>query len=117
MDSTNKKVAPGANRATQETTHDQNPTPPMVTGQCAQVFNLISQHQPIWSLTLTADYAIPEAAARVHNLRAMGFNILTTIHPTVIFRGVERHNVASYSLGTPAWPRPGFFDGGEGDHA
>ncbi|MGV0950974.1 MAG: helix-turn-helix domain-containing protein [Azonexus sp.] len=89
-----------------------NPTPPIVTGQCGQVFGLIQQYQPLVSLRLTADYAIPEAAARVHDLRAMGFNILTTIHPTVMFRGIERRNVASYSLGTPAWPRPGFFDGG-----
>jgi hypothetical protein len=74
---------------------------------------LIRQHQPILSFLLTAEHAIPEAAARIHNLRGMGFNILTTIHPTVTFRGVDRRNVASYSLGTPEWPRPGFFDGVE----
>lgn len=83
---------------------------PIVTGQCAEVLRLIQQHQPIYSLILTADYAIPETAARVHNLRAKGFNVLTTIHPTIVFRGVERHNVASYSMGSPEWPRPGFFD-------
>ena len=89
-----------------------NRTPPASNGQCGQVLNLIRRHQPLLSLRLTADYAIPEAAARVHDLRAAGWNILTTIHTTVIFRGVERRNVASYSLGTPEWPRPGFFDGG-----
>lgn len=88
--------------------------PPVVTGQCAQVLGLIRQLQPVRSFVLTAEHAIPEAAARVHNLRAKGFNILTTIHPTVVFRGVERHNVASYSLGTPEWPRPGFFEREEG---
>lgn len=114
MNSTNKKAAPGANRAAQETTSDAfNLKPPLVTGQCAQVLTLIREHQPILSLTITADNAVPECAARVHNLRAAGWNIQTTIHPTVLFRGVERHNVASYSLGTPAWPRPGFLDGGE----
>lgn len=87
--------------------------PPVVTGQCAEVLGLIRQLQPVRSFVLTAEHAIPEAAARVHNLRAKGFNILTTIHPTVVFRGVERHNVASYSLGTPEWPRPGFFERGE----
>lgn len=87
-------------------------TPPIITGQCAQVYGLIKNHPGIVSLKMTADHAIPEAAARVHNLRAMGFNIMTTIHPTVIFRGVERRNVASYSIGVPAWPRPGFFDAG-----
>lgn len=87
--------------------------PPIVTGQCAQVLALIRQHQPIQSLCLTAEHAIPEAAARVHDLRDSGFNILTTIHSSVIFRGVERRKVASYSLGTPVWPRPGFFDEAE----
>ena len=91
-----------------------NRKPPLVTGQCAQVLTLIREHQPIISLTITADNAVPECAARVHDLRATGFNILTTIHPTVMFRGVERHNVASYSLGTPEWPRLGFFDVREG---
>jgi hypothetical protein len=79
---------------------------PLVTGQCAQVLGLIRQHQPIISLRLTADYAIPEAAARVHDLRAAGWNIRTTIHTTVIFRGVERRNVAAYSLGAPEWTSP-----------
>lgn len=85
---------------------------PTLTGQCAQVFGLIREYQPVISFRLTADYAIPEAAARIHDLRAMGFNIMTTIHPTVTFRGVERRKVASYSLGTPEWPAPGFFEGG-----
>jgi len=87
-----------------------NATPPASTGQCAQVLNLIRQHQPILSLVLTADHAIPEAAARVHDLRAAGWNILTNICPVVMFRGVERRNVAAYSLGTPEWPAPGYFD-------
>lgn len=90
--------------------------PPIVTGQCAEVLRLIQQHQPIYSLILTADHAIPETAARVHNLRAKGFNVLTTIHPTVVFRGVERHNVASYSLGSPEWPSPGYFDNEQVNH-
>ena len=80
--------------------------PPIVSGQCAQVLNLIRECQPILSMTMTADHAIPEAAARVHDLRAMGFNVLTTIHSSVIFRGVERRNVASYSLGSPEWVPP-----------
>lgn len=85
--------------------------PPIVNGQTKQVLELIRRHQPILSLTMTADHAIPEAAARVHDLRAMGFNVLTTIHSSVIFRGVERRNVASYSLGVPPWPAPGFNAG------
>lgn len=86
--------------------------PPIVTGQCAQVLALVRQEQPILSLHLTAEHAIPEAAARIHDLRGMGFNILTTIHSTIVFRGVERRKVASYALGTPEWPRPGYIVGG-----
>ena len=81
---------------------------PLVSGQCAQVLNLIRPFQPIYSLVLTADYAIPETAARVHDLRAAGWTIITTIHPVVVFRGVVRRNVASYSLGTPEWTSPEF---------
>lgn len=87
-------------------------TPPTPTGQRGQVFSLIEQNPGILSLTMTADHAIPEAASRVHDLRAMGYDVITTIHQTVFFRGRERHNIAGYSLGSPAWPRPGFLDGG-----
>ncbi len=81
-------------------------TPPVVSGQCAQVLSLVREHQPMLSFVLTADYAIPEAAARVHNLRAMGFNIQTTIVNEVEFRGAIRRNVAFYSIGTPEWTPP-----------
>lgn len=79
---------------------------PVVTGQCAEVLALIRQHGPILSLELTANHAIPEAAARVHDLRQKGFNILTVINPVVIFRGRQRRNVATYALGSPDWPSP-----------
>lgn len=88
----------------------QDRTPPVSTGQCAQVLDMIRRHQPLLSLVLTADHAIPEAAARVHDLRAAGWNIITVIRPVVVFRGVERRNIAAYSLGVPEWPAPGFFD-------
>lgn len=84
-------------------------TPPVVSGQCAQVLSLVREHQPMLSFVLTADYAIPEAAARVHNLRSMGFNIQTTTVSEVEFRGAIRRNVAFYSIGTPEWPAPGFL--------
>ena len=106
-----KKAAPGANRAASDTALDKgNRTPPTVTGQCSQVLGLIREQRSVLSFTLTADNAIPEAAARVHDLRGMGFNIMTTIHAVVEFRGTVRRNVASYSLGSPEWPRPGLFD-------
>lgn len=91
---------------------DNKTTAPMVTGQCAQVLGLIRELQPVLSFTLTADHAIPETAARVHDLRAAGFNIISTIYLAIEFRGKVRRNAASYSLGSPEWPRPGFFDTG-----
>ena len=90
--------APGeVGKAKQRSQHSKAPAS---TGQCAQVLNLIRQHQPLLSLVLTADYAIPEAA---------GWNVRTEIRPVVLFRGVERRNVAAYSLGVPEWPAPGYF--------
>lgn len=83
-------------------------TPPLVSGQAAQVLSLIREHQPVLSFFLTADRAIPEAAARVHDLRAAGFNVITTIKSEVVFRGAIRRKAAFYSLGTPEWPAPGF---------
>jgi len=84
--------------------------PPMVTGQCAEVLHLLRTLQPVASFVLTADHAIPEAAARIHDLRAKGYNVLTVILPEFQFRGVIRRKVARYSLGTPEWPAPGFLD-------
>jgi hypothetical protein len=83
--------------------------PPMVTGQCAQVLRIIRERQPVPSFELTANLAIPECAARVHNLRAKGFNVITVIQPEFEFRGRIRRNVALYSMGTPEWPAPGFL--------
>lgn len=107
----------GTGTASKSTFDSRDSTRPIVTGQCAEVLGLIRQFQPLLSFVLTADHAIPEAAARVHNLRAMGFNILTSILPEVEFRGVIRRNAALYSLGSPEWPRPGFFEEEEGDDA
>ena len=84
--------------------------PPMITGQCAEVLHLLRTLQPVPSFILTADHAIPETAARIHDLRAKGFNVLTTILPEFRFRGSIRRNVALYSLGAPEWPAPGFLD-------
>lgn len=100
----------GTGTASKTTFDSLHSTPPIVTGQCAEGLGLIRQLQPVVSFVLNADHAIPETAARVHNLRAMGFNILTTILREVDFRGVIRRNAALYSLGSPEWPRPGFFD-------
>lgn len=110
----NKKGRNGGDRATPITSAKRNPKPPIVGGQCALVLGLIQRLGPVLSFVLTADNAIPEAAARVHDLRAMGFNVRTTIVPEVEFRGVIRRNAALYSLGSPEWPAPGFLEG-DGD--
>ncbi|WP_301101082.1 helix-turn-helix domain-containing protein [Propionivibrio sp.] len=96
-------------------THQAPQLQPVVTGQCAQVLELIRKHQPLLSFVLTADHAIPEAAARVHDLRAKGFNIITQIQQEVVFRGHVRHKAAMYSIGMPEWIAPassqaGFID-------
>lgn len=88
---------------------DRNHKPPIVSGQCAEVLELLRAEGAVLSFRLTAELAIPEAAARIHDLRGMGFNVLTTILPAVEFRGRTRRNVALYSLGAPHWPAPGFL--------
>jgi hypothetical protein len=90
----------------------RNNRPPAVTGQCAEVLELLRTEGAVLSFRLTAELAIPEAAARVHDLRGMGFNIITVIITAVEFRGRIRRNVALYSLGVPSWPAPGFMEGG-----
>lgn len=114
MPTPNKKGRPAGTGATPKTSaFSHRTTAPIVTGQCAQVLNLIRKRRAVLSFTLTAECAIPEAAARVHDLRGMGFHVLTTILPEVLFRGQVRRNVALYSLGTPEWPAPGFLQEGE----
>lgn len=66
--------------------------------------------RPVVSFELTSEMAIPEAAARVCELRAMGYNIKTTLGEFV-FRGKLRKNVATYHLGAPEWPAPGYLEG------
>ena len=60
-----------------------------------QVLRLVRERGPVLRLELTANRAISEAAARVHELRAAGWNVLTKIHPRIIFRGVELRKVAA----------------------
>jgi len=106
----NKKGRSNESSPKDDFTH--NHRPPVVTGQCAEVLELLRTEGSVLSFRLTAELAIPEAAARVHNLRAQGFNVLTTILPQVEFRGRIRRSVARYSLGVPHWPAPGFLEGG-----
>ncbi len=54
----------------------------------------------------------PEAAARVYDLRAKGYRVITNIQPEVVFRGRIRRNAALYSLGVPEWIAPESQEGG-----
>lgn len=88
--------------------------PPPLTGQRAEVMQILREYNrrnvPLYSLILTGECSIPETAARIHELRALGFNIIPVIHPEVVYKGRVRRRVAQYVLGIPEWPRPGFFD-------
>ncbi|MBK6355431.1 MAG: helix-turn-helix domain-containing protein [Betaproteobacteria bacterium] len=110
MSDKKKPHTAGTGTAPKTTFDSSHLTPPIVTGLRAEVLGLIRQFQLVLSFVLAADHAIPEAAARVHELRAMGFNIRTTILPEVEFCGVIRRNAAQYSLGSPELQRPGFFE-------
>ncbi len=100
------------NEGGQKDDFDRDHRPPAVTGQCAEVLELLRNEGAVLSFRRTAELAIPEAAARVHDLRALGFHVQTTILPKVEFRGRVRRNVALYSLGVPSWPAPGWLEGG-----
>lgn len=112
---TNKKGHPNEGSPKDNSVHDHKP--PSVSGQCAEVLELLKSEAAPLSFRFTAELAIPEAAARIHDLRAMGFNIITTILPTVEFRGRVRRNVARYSLGVPHWPAPGYLADDDGDQS
>ena len=57
---------------------------PFVDGQCAEVLSILRKG-PVLSFVLTADYAIPEAAARVHDLRARVLTSLRIFNPKWYF--------------------------------
>ncbi|MCB6182971.1 helix-turn-helix domain-containing protein [Leeia sp. TBRC 13508] len=87
---------------------DQSPRKkPNVTGQQADVLEAIRKAKGgILSLELTANQSIPQACARVCELRDMGFQIRTNLQSSVIFRGKVRHHVALYTLDSPEWLQP-----------
>jgi hypothetical protein len=82
--------------------------PPIVAGQLGQVLATITANPGILNIELNIEHGFTEAAARICGLKDIGFNIISTIEPEVFYRGRTWRKVARYSLGSPAWPRPGF---------
>ena len=109
---TDKKIAPqaGGHENHGANTSRRKPTP---TGQAAQVLQLIQANPGILCVCLNIEHGITQAGARIHELRASGFNIISQSHECVFYAGRKRRNVVSYSLGSPEWPRPGFFAEGK----
>jgi len=107
MKKKNARPAEAVTSANTDPNHSIDTTP-IVSGQCAEVLSILRTHGQVLSFQLTVDHAIPEAAARIHDLRAKGFNISTTILPEVVFQGRVRRKVARYTLGAPAWPSPAY---------
>ena len=87
--------------------NSSTPTPPFVTGQRAEVLSLLRKG-PILRLSLTVEHGIPEAPARITELKNMKFNIHSQRLGSVIFQGREYKRAALYSLGSPEWPSPDF---------
>ncbi|MEZ6971629.1 helix-turn-helix domain-containing protein [Aeromonas sp. S11(2024)] len=107
MDKKNSRTEKNGTTKLEQAQHTTINAIPIVTGQRAEVLSIL-RRGPTLSLCLTADHAIPEAAARIHELREQGFNIETVIQGLVPFRGRERRNVALYVLKNPEWPHPDF---------
>lgn len=100
---TDKKI--GHPQAAQENQSAQfiSNKPPQVFGQHAFVLELIQEHQPILALSIKFDFDVPEAGARISELRDMGFQIKSSKVPPLIFHGKQRRNAVNLSLDSPAW--------------
>lgn len=83
-----------------------NPQQPIISGQCADVLEIILKRGSVLSLELPTKYAIPQYNARISDLRSKGFHIISNIQPVVEYMGNTHKNVAIFSLGNPIWPSP-----------
>ena len=76
--------------------------PPALTGQHAQVLKVLQEaREPLLSLSLQRQF--PQIGARVHELRVMGFNIMSIKQKPIVFDGVRRIGCVAYALATPNW--------------
>lgn len=79
-----------------------NDKPPTLGGQHKQIIVLLKEaREPILSLSLQRKF--PQCGARIHELRNMGFNIMSLKQEPLIFDGVRRVGCVSYVLASPAW--------------
>jgi hypothetical protein len=103
----NKKKAAPKNGTTQFEPPKNNTlhTGPKVTGQMATILKLL-RRGPLFGLSLPVQHGITEPGARIHDLRAMGFNITTHIQLHVQYRGKIYRRAATYVLEHPEWSAP-----------
>ncbi|BEE03060.1 helix-turn-helix domain-containing protein [Aeromonas veronii] len=80
-------------------------TGPIVTGQKAKILRLLRQG-PVLGLSLKMEHGISESGARIHYLRAMGFNIKTYMQIHVKYLGRKYQKAAIYVLEHPEWSPP-----------
>lgn len=81
---------------------DNNDKPPSLSGQHKQIIVLLKEaREPLLSLALQR--AFPQIGARVHELRNMGFNIVSIKQKPLLFDGMRRVGCVSYALATPNW--------------
>lgn len=81
---------------------NNNDKPPALAGQHKQIIVMLQEaREPILSLSLQRQF--PQIGARVHELRAMGFNIMSIKQNPIVFDGVRRIGCVSYILGVPNW--------------
>lgn len=76
--------------------------PPILSGQHKQIIVLLKEsREPILSLRLQRQF--PQVGARVHELRSVGFNIISVRQKPLLFDGMRRVGCVAYVLGAPHW--------------
>ena len=81
---------------------NNNDKPPALSGQHKQIIALLKEaREPILSLKLQRKF--PQCGARIHELRNMGFNIVSVRQKPLLWEGVRRVGCVSYVLGAPHW--------------
>ncbi|MGL5289310.1 MAG: helix-turn-helix domain-containing protein [Aeromonas sp.] len=83
------------------------PTPPRVSGQLADTLSIL-RRGPVSTLEFIHAHRITRSSARVHELRALGFNITTHTRRDLPYQGHQYHGIAVYVLQHPEWSQPSY---------